>query len=224
MNLHSQYFSSFISRLTVFFNREIYDLQLASRACAHCTTPLANHSSSSLILNCPTTSSTTSSACPARFCNRLCLKRSEKIHPLLCPAQNPASVPLLAFAKKHAWMALHALAQCTARLLLAHQQKQGRQKAGGSGDGEREGIREDWGVYCALADLGMEERVKGGWYVCVCAPSAHYSNTHAFAPLALKGYMAWSPIALHGRLRTKHSRRHLWSLQILLSRKNSQSY
>lgn len=70
-------------------------------------------------------------------------------------------------------MALHALAQCTARLLLAQQQKQRRQRAGiGSHDGEEEGVREDWSVYCALADLGMEERVKGGWCVCVvCAPS-----------------------------------------------------
>ena len=67
-------------------------------------------------------------------------------------------------------MALHALAQCTARLLLAHQQKQkqGRQQAGiSSRDSEEEGMREDWSVYCALADLGMEERVKGGWCVCV---------------------------------------------------------
>ena len=153
-------------------NREIYDLQLTSRACAHCTTPFINHQLTSLILHCPTTSSATSSACPARFCNRLCLKRSEKIHPLLCPAQNPASVPLLTFARKHVWMALHALAQCTARLLLAHQQKQGRQRAAGisSRDSEEEGMREDWTVYCALADLGMEERVKGGWCVraCVC--------------------------------------------------------
>ena len=135
----------------------------------HCTTPLTNHlsASSSLIMNCPTTSSTPSSTCPARFCNRLCLKRSEKTHPLLCPAQNPASVPLLAFAKKHAWMALHALAQCTARLLLAHQQKPGRQRAGSDGDGNIEGMREDWSVYCALADLGMEERAKGDWCVCV---------------------------------------------------------
>ena len=64
------------------------------------------------------------------------------------------------------WMALHALAQCTARLLLAHQQKQGRQRADiSSRDGEEEGMRKDWSVYCALADLGMEERVKGGWCV-----------------------------------------------------------
>ena len=65
-------------------------------------------------------------------------------------------------------MALHALAQCMARLLLTHQQKQkqkqGRQRAGiGSRDGEEEGMREDWSVYWALADLGMEKRVKGSW-------------------------------------------------------------
>ena len=66
-------------------------------------------------------------------------------------------------------MALHALAQCTARLLLAHQQKQGRQRAGitSRDSEEEEGMRKDWSVYCALADLGMEERVKGGWCVCV---------------------------------------------------------
>jgi hypothetical protein len=89
-------------------------------------------------------------------------------------------------------MALHALAQCTARLLLAHQQKQGRQRAGiSSRDGEEEGMREDWSVYGALAELGMEERVKGGWCVCclrlrparpqVIADSLSYA--HAFASL-----------------------------------------
>ena len=64
-------------------------------------------------------------------------------------------------------MALHVPAQCTARLLLAHRQKQkqGRQRAGiGSRDNEEEGMRSDW----ALADLGMEERVKRVWCVYVC--------------------------------------------------------
>ena len=102
----------------------------------------------------PTTSA--GGACLARFCNRLCSKRSEKTHPLLCPAQNPVSVSLLTFTRKHVWMALRALAQCTARLLLTHQQKQkqGRQRAGiGNCDSEEEGMREDGSVYCALADL-----------------------------------------------------------------------
>ena len=43
------------------------------------------------------------------------------------------------------WMALHALAQCTAQLLLTHQQnpKQGRQRAGiGSRDSEEEDMHE----------------------------------------------------------------------------------
>ena len=144
-----------------------------SRACARCTAPLTNRHLTSLILHCPTTSSTTSSGgvCPALFCNRFCFKRSERTHPLLFPAENPASVPFLTFARKRAWMALHALVQCMAWLLLTHQQKQkqGRQRAGiSSRDGEEEGMRSDWSVYWALADLGMDERVKGSWCVYVC--------------------------------------------------------
>jgi hypothetical protein len=158
--------------MSCLFYRDIYDLQITSRACAYCTTLLTERLSSSLIQRCPATSS---GACVARFCNRLCLKRSELTHPLLCPAQNPASVPLLAFARKHTWMALHALVQCTTRLLLAYQQ-QGRQRPGGGGGrggGENEGKDEDWRVYCALADLGMEERAKGSW--CVHIPRASLS-------------------------------------------------
>src|SRR6266702_1594928 len=127
------------------FLRDIYDLQVASRACGYCTTPLTD---SSLVLRCPASNS--SAPCPTRFCHRLCLKRSEKTHPVLCPAQNPGSVPLLAFARKHVWMALHALTQCAARLLLAQQ----------AGD---DVLRDDWRVYRALAELGMEERAQGGW-------------------------------------------------------------
>ena len=97
-------------------------------------------------------------------------------------------------------MALHALAQYTARLLLAYQQKQqGRQQCAGIGsrDGEEEGVREDWSVYCALADLGMEERVKGvesrelytvGRCVCVCvlhAPSQVSTHSHTLLSLLL---------------------------------------
>ena len=133
--------------------RDIYDLQVASRACGYCTTPLTD---SSLVLRCPastTTTSSTTTPCPARFCNRLCLKRSEKTHPLLCPSQNPAITPLLAFARKNVWMAFHALTHCAARLLLAAQQ---------AGD---DALRDDWRVYCALAELGMEERTQGGWCV-----------------------------------------------------------
>jgi hypothetical protein len=49
-------------------------------------------------------------------------------------------------------MAFHALTQCAARLLLAQQ----------AGD---DALRDDWRVYHALAELGMEERTQGGWYV-----------------------------------------------------------
>ena len=165
---------------------------------AHCTKPLTNHDLTSLILHCPTTSSTTSSsACSARFCNRLCLKRSEKVHPWLCPTQDPVSVPLLTFARKHVWMALHALAQCTAWLLLAHQQKQGRQRAGmGSRNSEEEGMREDRSVYNALADLGMEGRVKRGWYVSVSAFCAFPDITSSLS--CARAFLPFFFSRLHG--------------------------
>jgi hypothetical protein len=204
-----------------FFYRDIYDLQIASRACAHCTTPLTERlsSSSSLIQRCPTTSG----ACPARFCNRLCVRRSETTHPLLCPAQNPASVPLLAFARKHTWMALHALAQCTSRLLLAHQQ-QGRQRGGGGGGGgEGEGKEDDWRVYCALADLGMEERAKGSW----CAFHSHFYSLISLALAYVcgrvrSGYRVRNQIERRGKPRTRLSGMRSWSHQTQLGRKNSQ--
>ena len=201
----------------LFFYRDIYDLQIASRACAHCTTPLTERilSSSSLVQRCPTSSS----ACPARFCNRLCLKRSEKTHPLLCPAQNPASVPLLAFARKQTWMALHALARCTARLLVARRQ-QGRQRAG-SGGGESEGMGDDWRVYCALADLGMEERAKGGWWVYVIrAFISHILGVGSIC--ASQGYRVRSRTARLGRLHTRLSCRLSCDRQMRLGRKSSQ--
>ena len=84
-----------------------------------------------------------------------------KAHPLLYPAQNLASVPLLTFMRKHVW--------CTAWLLLAHQQKHGHQRAGISSR-DKEGVGKDWSMYCAVADLGMEEWVKGGWCVCFLRP------------------------------------------------------
>ena len=122
-------------------SREIYDLQTASAACSFCTTPLVP--GSPLILGCPSSSAT---HCNARFCNRLCLSRSAKTHPLLCPAQNPASVPLLKFAKEVQWMALHALTQITSRILLAHQQL------------DDLGVDTEWQFVRALAEIGLEER------------------------------------------------------------------
>ncbi|OCH92551.1 SET domain-containing protein [Obba rivulosa] len=124
---------------------DIYELQISSLSCAHCSTPLQN---SALVVPCP--ASTSNTPCPARFCSRLCLSRSARTHPLLCPAQNPASVPLLGFARKTQWMALHALAQCTARILLTNQHDQSA-------------LQSDWEVVRAMAQLGMEERAKGEW-------------------------------------------------------------
>lgn len=121
--------------------REIFDLQMKSAACGYCTTPFL---SDSLLIN-PCPASTSSNFCPARFCNRLCLARSAKTHLLLCPAQNPASVPLIKFARESQWMALNALAQCTSRILLANQV------------GE-ETLKADWVIVKGLAVLGMEER------------------------------------------------------------------
>ncbi|KAI0092344.1 SET domain-containing protein [Irpex rosettiformis] len=127
---------------------EIYELQVLSGACGYCSTPLHNLSNPALTLRCDSPAQTPS--CSIRFCNRLCLSRSKKTHPLLCPAQNPASVPLLRFAQANQWQALHALAQCTARLLLSEQRD------------EKE-LLDDRNIVNGLAQLGMEERAKGGW-------------------------------------------------------------
>ncbi|KAF8154243.1 hypothetical protein B0H34DRAFT_784189 [Crassisporium funariophilum] len=128
---------------------EIYDMQVKSAACGYCTTPFGD--GSPLIITCPSSSS--SSYCPIRFCNRLCLARSAKTHPLLCAAQNPASVPLLKFARDSQWMALHALAQCTSRILLANQ------LADVSSASEAP-LRSDWEIMRGLAELSMEDRWK----------------------------------------------------------------
>jgi len=122
--------------------RDIFDLQMRSLACAFCTTPLGD---SPLALACP--ASNVTSPCAARFCNRLCLVRSAQVHPLLCSARNPASVSLLNFVRETEWMALHALAQCMSRLLLADQMNE-------------KAFTEDWEFVQSLAKLGMEERFK----------------------------------------------------------------
>jgi hypothetical protein len=142
--------------------RDIFDLQQCSpsRACAFCTTPFFGDSA--LVIPCPASGSTTGSRlgpsqrhrCPARFCNRLCLTRSAGTHPLLCPVQNPASVALVAFARRHEWMALHALALCAARVLLAGQRDDVPVGRGA--------LDADLGVLKAFATLGMEERVREG--------------------------------------------------------------
>ncbi|TBU59985.1 SET domain-containing protein [Dichomitus squalens] len=123
----------------------LYDLQMSSHACGHCSTPLTTS-----LLIVPCSASTSSTPCPVRFCSRLCLSRSGRTHPLLCTSRNPAAAPLLHFARKNQWMALHALAQMTARVLLTFQQ-------------DDKLFAEDWEVVRSLAQLGMEERAKGGW-------------------------------------------------------------
>ncbi|KAF8440011.1 hypothetical protein L210DRAFT_3645933 [Boletus edulis BED1] len=122
---------------------DIYDLQRSSMACAFCSTPLGNHSS----LHLPCSASSPSTPCPAVFCKRLCRSQSERVHPLLCPARNPASIALLKFARSVEWMALHALAQCTSRLLLSSQRDDGT-------------LHEDLQVVQGLAELGMEQRFR----------------------------------------------------------------
>ena len=129
--------------LTLPHCRDVYNLQTSSVACGYCTTPL--DLSSPRVLAC--SASTSASYCPYRFCNRLCLSRSAIHHPLLCPAQNPASVPLLSLAKETQWMALHALAQVASRLLLVGQRSE-------------EDLLRDWTVVESWAGLGMEERFK----------------------------------------------------------------
>ncbi|KAJ7835947.1 hypothetical protein B0H14DRAFT_3109925 [Mycena olivaceomarginata] len=116
---------------------EIYDKQRTGAACSLCTTLFA--SSLEARAHCP--------HCPAAFCNTLCRKRAEKTHPLLCAAQNPASMVLLRWVRSKEWMAFHALIQCTARLLLAN--------AAGE-----ETLASDWAVVRGFAVLGMEERAR----------------------------------------------------------------
>ncbi|KAF9562868.1 SET domain-containing protein [Agrocybe pediades] len=122
---------------------DLLDLQLSSAACGYCTTPLIPDSP--LINACPSSSS--QSYCPSRFCSRLCLARSAKTHPFLCPAQNPASIALLKFAKESKWLALHALAQCTSRILQANQLGEAA-------------FQLDWDIVQGLAELSMEDRFK----------------------------------------------------------------
>ncbi|KAJ7454923.1 hypothetical protein B0H11DRAFT_255967 [Mycena galericulata] len=116
---------------------EIYDKQRVGAACSLCTTLFASLSEAKA--RCP--------YCPAAFCNTLCRKRADKTHALLCAAQNPPSMALLRWVRTKEWMALHALVQCTARLLLAN----------AAGEATRAA---DWHVVRGFAALGMEERAR----------------------------------------------------------------
>ncbi|KAJ7071989.1 hypothetical protein C8F01DRAFT_1102096 [Mycena amicta] len=119
---------------------EIYDKIRVGAACTHCTTLFAQPADARARCG--------SVGCPAAFCNALCRKRAmEKTHPIFCPAQNPASMPFMRWARSQEWLALHALAQCAARLVVANNT--------GS-----DALAADWAVFRACAALGMEERAK----------------------------------------------------------------
>lgn len=126
--------------------RDIFDLQQASRACGYCTTPLTGGALISS-LPCATAAKTRiASNCKLRFCNRLCLTRAARIHPLLCFAANSSVTLLLAFARQRRWMAGHAVALVYARLLLANEQ------------GRTKDLQEDLAFVRALAAMGVKER------------------------------------------------------------------
>ncbi|KAF7321946.1 Set-like protein [Mycena kentingensis (nom. inval.)] len=119
---------------------EIYDKIRAGAACSNCTTVFAQLSDARARCG--------AVGCPAAFCNTLCRKRAmEKTHPVFCPAQNPACLPFMRFARGHTWLALHALAQCAARLLVAN-------------NTGPDALAADWAVYQACAVLSMEDRAK----------------------------------------------------------------
>ncbi|THV03478.1 SET domain-containing protein [Dendrothele bispora CBS 962.96] len=128
---------------------EIYDFQTQSAGCSFCTTPFSSTvtASQALITSCP--ASTSSTPCPARFCNRLCLARSAKHHSFLCPAQNPASVPLMKWGREIQWMGLHALAQLTSRILTVSQ----------LGD-DKALLEEEWRTISGFATMSLEDREK----------------------------------------------------------------
>ena len=93
------------------------------------------------------------------------------------------------------WMALHALAQCTARLLFAHQQKQGCQRAGiSSRDGEEGGyacglerVLRACGPRNGGAGKGRLVRLRLRLCICPARPpvSIQLFYAHAFASLLL---------------------------------------
>ncbi|KAJ3742873.1 hypothetical protein DFH05DRAFT_1498352 [Lentinula detonsa] len=124
---------------------EIYDLQQSGQACSFCTTPFTSTITTSLITSC-------SASCHARFCNRLCRDRSARTHPLLCPVQNPASIPLLRWARKTEWMALHALACMTSRVVTLCQNTKDPKDAIVA--------EEEWRIVSSFATLSIEDRAK----------------------------------------------------------------
>ncbi|KAF9028359.1 SET domain-containing protein [Hymenopellis radicata] len=101
----------------------VYDLQQQGGACAHCSTPLRRTG-----IPCE--------ECGLQFCNRLCLNRARDAgHRILC---TQSGRKLLALAREMGWLALHALARATARVLQTRETD----------------------VYEAFAVLGLEERFR----------------------------------------------------------------
>ena len=128
--------------------REVYDLTIRSVACTFCSTPFSDPSSA-LIVRCP--HNTSSAHCPARFCNRLCSTRSTKVsHTILCPARNPKARDLFRFIRVNHWMALHALVQCTTKLLLSAVTPNSKQPEAS--------LDEEWTVFDSFASLSLEDR------------------------------------------------------------------
>lgn len=122
---------------------DYFDKQVRGVACWHCSTPLQH---TGLEVPCRADGSS-ANYCPARFCNRLCLVRSDKTHALLCPAQNPASSKLLRYARDKQWLALYAYAQVIARFILENQN-------------DAAALKEDLEVVRSFAQIGMEERFR----------------------------------------------------------------
>jgi hypothetical protein len=94
-------------------------------------------------------------------------------------------------------MALHALAQCTSRIMLAAQISD-------------EAVENEWRIVRGLAEMGMEERFKNATYVCahMCTSSfffllffyylcvCHHEKLHLMASkkmVGLVGYYCYKP-------------------------------
>ncbi|KAL1692392.1 hypothetical protein GGG16DRAFT_90018 [Schizophyllum commune] len=116
-------------------------MQIQGTVCWQCCTPM-QHTGREVPCRAHTSSA---NYCPARFCNRLCLVRSDKTHPLLCPVQNPAASQLLRYAHDKQWMALHGYAQLVARIILAYQ-------------GDEETFKSELDIMRAFAEIDVETR------------------------------------------------------------------
>lgn len=126
---------------------EVYDLQAASRACMYCMTQLSGNALQASI-PCQYSKNVFTTGCSARFCNRLCLLRAQKLHPLLCQSANPGCTLLLAFARQRHWTAYYAVVQCIARILLAEDQ------------GRHQEAEDGFNFLVALSRITMEDRWK----------------------------------------------------------------